>query len=212
MPKSRTKIAELAQRTWCAPGEQVVWAVNRTGHLGSTIGTTRTAPHTALDHTPELHAPEPAWPLPTRAVGENRFHRDEWAHDPAIWGWAHGTHPGHTAARWADLFGAGHDECWLLLSTHRLALVVEADLTHPPEPSSAGLVGRVLSRGPRQPDTPPLTTWWEAPAHHATYTATPLGRADQPEWFVRITFPDNSHFEFRDPHAEQSITTAHANL
>ncbi|MFI9811303.1 hypothetical protein [Saccharothrix variisporea] len=211
MPKSRTKLAEIAQKTWCARGEQVVWAVNRDGHVGSTVGSTRTAPHVPVGQVPEVHVSEPEWPLPTRAVGEGRFHLDEWAHDPAIWGWAHAAHPGQAAARWADLFTAGADECWLLLSNRRLALVVESGLTQPEQPSG-GLLGKVLTRSPQRPDGPPLVMWWEAPAGDARYTAAPLGREVQPRWFVRVAFPDGSRFEFRDAQAEQSVVTAYANL
>ncbi|GAA3845188.1 hypothetical protein GCM10022243_09370 [Saccharothrix violaceirubra] len=209
MARSRTKIAELARKHWCAPGEQVVWAVNRDAHLGSTVGATVTAPHVVLGQVPELHVADPAWPLPTRAVASGRFHRDEWVHDPAVWGWAH-ARPGHLAAHWADLFTAARDECWLLLTSRRSALVVEGGRTRPAEPPASGLLGHFRTRG--APEGPPLVTLWEGPAGVPRYTAVPLGRQVRPEWFVRIAFPDGSRFEFRDAQAERSVRTAYLNL
>ncbi|MGW4114071.1 hypothetical protein ACWEFJ_24645 [Actinosynnema sp. NPDC004786] len=210
MPKNRLKIGEVAQRRWVGPGEQVVWVVDPEGHVGSTVGPTRAAPHRSA--TAALEVPEPEWPLPTRAVAEGRFHHDEWVHDPAVWAWAHARGPEQAAARWADLFTAGRDECRLLLTNRRLALVVDGEATRPAAPASGGLLGRVRGLGQSSPDVPPLVTWWESPVAAARLQAVPLGRLARPEWFVRIAFPDGSTFEFRDAQAEQSIRTAHANL
>ncbi|MBB5802846.1 hypothetical protein F4560_002614 [Saccharothrix ecbatanensis] len=210
MPKNRLKIGEIAQQRWVGPGEQVVWVVDPEGHVGSTIGPTRTAPHRT--DTAALDVTVPEWPLPTRAVGEGRFHHDEWVHDPAVWAWAHAPGPDRIAARWADLFTAGRDECRLLLTNRRLALVVDGEATRPAAPASGGLLGRVRSLGQSQPDAPALVTWWEGPVTTARPEAVPLGRAVQPEWFVRLAFADGSTFEFRDAQAEQSVRTAHANF
>jgi hypothetical protein len=207
VPKSRYKLAEIAQQRWVAPGEQVVWAVGREGHVGSAVGT----PHRVVGEVPSVDLPEPDWPLPTAAVGSNRCHNDEWAHDPAVWGWAHARQPGQVAVRWADLFTAGRDECWLLLTNRRLALVVEGEVAVPAEPASGGLLGRVRSIGQSR-DVPPLVTWWEAPVTSARFTPVPLGRHVRPEWFVRVAFGDGSAFDFRDAQAEQSVRTAYVNI
>ncbi|HEX6343552.1 hypothetical protein [Umezawaea sp.] len=201
MPKSRTKLAEIAQKHWCATGEQIVWAVNAGGHVGSAAG----VPHRPAGQVPAAAVPEPDWPLPTEAVSTGRFRRDEWVHDPAVWGWATGP---ATAAAWADLFAVGRDECWLLLSNRRLALVVEGTLTAPAP--TGGLLGRVRTLG-QDRDAPPLVTWWESPVT-ARFRAVPLGRRVEPEWFVRVEFTDGSTFDFRDANAEQSVVTAYANL
>lgn len=201
VPRDRFKLAEIAQKHWTAPGEQIVWAVARTGHVGSA----GRAPHVVTGEVPEAELPEPAWPLPTAAVGSGRFCTDEWAHDPAIWGWAHASGPTQTAVRWADLFTAGRDECWLLLSNQRVALVVES-----PEGEQGGFLG--LGRR-QERAVPPLVTWWEAPVGAVRrFLAVPLGRLVQPEWFVRVEFTDGSAFDFRDGQAEQSVRTAYANL
>ncbi|ONI80173.1 hypothetical protein ALI22I_43015 [Saccharothrix sp. ALI-22-I] len=210
MPKNRLKIGEIAQQRWVGPGEQVVWVVDPEGHVGSTVGPSRTVPHRT--GAAALEVPEPEWPLPTRAVGEGRFHNDEWVHDPAVWAWAHAQRPDQAAVRWADLFTAGRDECRLVLTNRRLALVVDGEVTRPAAPASGGLLGRVRALGQSQPDVAPLVTWWDAPVGTARLEAVPLGRQVGPEWFVRIGFPDGSTFEFRDAQAEQSIRTAHANL
>jgi len=201
VPRSRTKLAEIAQKNWCATGEQIVWAVNAQGHVGSAGG----APHVPRGQVPAVAVPEPEWPLPTEAVGSGRFRRDEWVHDPALWGWASGS---GTAAAWADLFAVGRDECWLLLTNRRLALVVEGSITEPAP--TGGLLGLVRNRGPEK-EVPPLVTWWESPVN-ARFRAVPLGRQVKPEWFVRVEFPDGSAFDFRDTNAEQSVVTAYANL
>jgi hypothetical protein len=141
-------------------------------------------------------------------VSTGRFCYDEWAHDPAFWGWAHAQSPAQTAVRWADLFTAGRDECRLLLSNQRLGLVVEGEVLEPNRGS--GLLG--WGRG-SQRDVPRLVTWWEAPVSAARrFVAVPLGRLVEPQWFVRVEFTDGSAFDFRDPQAEQSVRTACANM
>ncbi|WP_157529157.1 hypothetical protein [Nocardia sp. NRRL S-836] len=203
MPRDRVKLAEIAQKHWVRTGEQVVWAVERKGHIGSA----GRAPHVLVGDVPVAGIAEPEWPLPTAAVSSGQFCLDEWAHDPAVWGWAHAQSPAQLAVRWADLFTTGRDECWLLLTSQRLGLVVEGEVL---EPDRGGLLSRV--RG-SQREVPPLVTWWEAPVSVARrFVAVPLGRQVQPEWFVRVEFADGSAFDFRDPQAEQSVRTAYANL
>jgi hypothetical protein len=203
MPRDRLTLAEIAQKHWVRNGEQIVWAVERKGHVGSA----GRAPHAIVGGVPEAGLAEPEWPLPTAAVSSGQFCADEWAHDPAVWGWAHAQSPEQISVRWADLFTAGRDECWLLLSNQRLGLVVEGEVL---EPERGGLLGRV--RGPQR-EIPPLITWWEAPVSAARrFVAVPLGRQVQPEWFVRVEFADGSAFDFRDAQAEQSVRTAYANL
>ena len=203
MPRDRFKLAEIAQKHWVRAGEQIVWAVERKGHVGSA----GKAPHALVGEVPQAEITEPEWPLPTAAVSSGRFCTDEWAHDPAVWGWAHAQSPAQVAVRWADLFTAGRDECWLLLSNQRLGLVVEGEVL---EPDRGGLFGR--ARG-SQREVAPLVMWWEAPVGVARrFLPVPLGRQVWPEWFVRVEFADGSAFDFRDPQAEQSVRTAYANL
>jgi hypothetical protein len=207
MPRDRFKLAEIAQKHWCHTGEQIVWAVERKGHLGSA----GRAPHRITGQVPEADVPEPDWPLPTAPVTGGQFYADEWAHDPAIWGWAHGGQPNQIALRWADLFTAGRDECWLLLSSGRLALVIEGEKLEPG--NDGGLLGRVRGIRQQKVTTAPLVTWWEAPVNVVRqFLAVPLGRLVTPEWFVRVEFVDGSAFDFRDAQAEQSVRTAYANL
>ncbi|MBY8850633.1 hypothetical protein K7G98_20380 [Saccharothrix sp. MB29] len=161
---------------------------------------------------PVLAGAAPAWPLPTAAVAHGRFHLDEWAHDPAVWGWAHARRPDQLAVRFADLFTAGRDECWLLITNRRVALVVEGELAIPGEPESGGLLGRVRSLGQSR-DVPPLVTWWEGPVSTVrAFTPAPLGRHVTPEWFLRLEFADGSAFDLRDDQAEQTVRTLHANF
>jgi len=203
MPRDRFKLAEIAQKHWVRGGEQIVWAIERKGHVGSA----GKAPHALVGDVPAAEIADPEWPLPTVAVSSGKFCTDEWAHDPAVWGWAHAQSPAQIAVRWADLFTAGRDECWLLLSNQRLGLVVEGEVL---EPERGGLFSR--ARGPQR-EVAPLITWWEAPVSAARrFVAVPLGRQVRPEWFVRVEFTDGSAFDFRDPQAEQSVRTAYANL
>jgi hypothetical protein len=208
VPRDRFKLAEIAQKHWTGPGEQIVWAVARTGHVGSA----GRAPHTVTGEVPVVDLPEPAWPLPTAAVGSGRFCTDEWAHDPAVWGWAHAGSPAQIAVRWADLLTAGRDECWLLLTNQRIALVVESEALDREPAGGGGFLGKMRRQG-QDRTGPPLVTWWEAPVGAVRrFSAVPLGRLVQPEWFVRVEFTDGSAFDFRDGQAEQSVRTAYANL
>lgn len=211
MAKSREKLAEIAQRHWMRPDERLAWVAGGRGHVGSTVDTMRTVPHRPIGDRPALHAPTPDWPLPSRSVGDNRFHNDEWAHDPAIWGWCHAQRPEQTAVRFADLFTVGRDQCWLLVTNHRIALVAEGEAAQPDPPARDGLLGRVRALGQTR-DIPPLVTWWEAPITAiGRFTPAPLGRHVRPEWFIRLEFADGSTFDLRDDNAEQAVRTIHAN-
>ena len=97
-----------------------------------------------------------------------------------------GTDGGRIAARWADLFAVGQDECWLVLTNRRLALLVEGAVLNPPS-------GGVLGFGRSGAAAPALVTWWESPVS-ARFTAVPLGREVRSVWFVRVAFPDGSVF------------------
>ena len=78
--------------------------------------------------------------------------------------------------------------------------------------AEVGFLG-MMRRPSRDEDAPPLVTWWEAPVNAVRrFSAMPLGRLVQPEWFVRVEFTDGSAFDFRDSQAEQSVRTAYANL
>lgn len=207
MPRDRFKLAEIAQKHWCDDGEQIVWAVQRQGHVGSA----GRAPHSVAGQVPGADVTEPDWPMPTAPVSSGQFCADEWAHDPAIWGWAHATQTNQTAVRWADLYTAGRDECWLLLSSRRLALVIEGEKLE--SGNDGGFLGRVRGIGQQKSAAAPLVTWWETPVSAVRrFTAVPLGRLITPEWFVRVEFADGSAFDFRDSQAEQSVRTAYANL
>jgi hypothetical protein len=206
VPRSRAGLADSARRNWCDDGERLVWAVEARGHVGSTVGVVRCAPHVPINEVPDVELPEPVWPLPTDAVTSGLARADEWVHDPALWGWAHAQDPARTAVTWADLFAVGGDRCRLLLTSRRVALVLEGGLAEP----SGGVLGRVRALG-RDREEPPLVTWWEAPvAEVLRVVAVPLGRMVAPEWFVRVEFTDGSAFEFRDEQAEQSVRTAYA--
>ena len=202
MPKSRANLAEIAQRCWCDEQEQVVRVVEAQGHVGSTIGVVRAAPHVPINEVPDVEVPEPGWPLPTDAVTSGLARADEWVHDPAMWAWAYARHPARTAVTWADLFTVGRDACGLLLTSRRVALVVASGVVEPEPAPSGGVLGRVKAFG-RDREEPSLVTWWEAPvAEVLRFVAVPLGRMVVPEWFVRVEFADGSAFDFRDGRAE----------
>jgi hypothetical protein len=212
VPKSRAKLAEIAQRHWCNEHEQLVWAVTAQGYVGSTVGVVRAAPHAPVNEVPDVEVPEPGWPLPTDAVTSGLTRGDEWVHDPAMWAWAYAQDPARTAVTWADLFTVGRDECLLLLTGRRVALVVDSAVVEPGSAPTGGLLGRVRAFG-QDREEPSLVTWWEAPvAEVRRFVAVPLGRMVVPEWFVRVEFTDGSAFDFRDDRAEQSVRTACANL
>lgn len=165
------------QLAWCRPGERLLARTKPAGHFGSTIAGRHTAPHRALGHTPEPTEPVPPLALPTKAVGEGRFHDDEWAHDPSMWGWAHADDPGRLAVRLADLLTAGRGEVTLLLSSQRLAVA----RTHQP-----------------------FTVWFEADVRHLR-AIRPFGllTADRNLEFLRADFADGSVLMWQAPRARR---------
>ncbi|GAA4869330.1 hypothetical protein [Saccharopolyspora cebuensis] len=197
MLKDPFALDEIAARTWCRPGEELLWRIGpRRGHVASDIAGRRSAPHHAGDRiaAPRLEAPD--WPVPSEPVGEGRYHGDEWAHDPSIWAQARAGDPRAAAARCADGLAAGQADAWLVLSAQRLAVVVAE--SHAPEPAAGGWLARAKSfaenavPGSRTEDVA-LTTLWEIPGssiHH--FDAVPAGREIEPQWFGLIAFHDGS--------------------
>jgi hypothetical protein len=118
MPKDRFRLAEIAQKHWCRNGEQMVWTVERKGHIGSADK----APHAVVGEVPAVELAETAWPLPTTAVSSGQFCTDERAHDPTVWGWAHAQHATHTAS---DNRSVAEFGC----EVHRARLLVSATST-----------------------------------------------------------------------------------
>jgi len=174
------------QLAWCHPGEQLLARARPAGHIGSTIAGETTAPHRPRTTTPEATEPPPPAPLPTKAVAEGRFHDDEWAHDPSIWGWAYADEPGRLAVRLADLLTAGRGEATLLISSRRLAVA----RTHQP-----------------------FTVWFEADVRHVR-AVRPFGllTADRSLDFLRADFADGSALVWNAPRARKEAKTVRVGL
>lgn len=174
------------QLAWCRPGERLLARTKPAGHFGSTVAGRLTAPHRPLSPTPELTEAAAPLPLPTKAVGEGRFHDDEWAHDPSMWGWAYADDPGRLAVRLADLLTAGRGEVTLLLSSQRLAVA----RTHQP-----------------------FTVWFEADVRHVR-AVRPFGllTAERSLDFLRADFADGSALVWQAPRARRDAKTVRVGL
>ncbi|SHG85908.1 hypothetical protein [Streptoalloteichus hindustanus] len=231
MIKNRLRIAEVAQKDWAGPREKLVWLFGGVPNpaVCSTVGQEHRAPHVPMGSVPALRAPEPLLPPPSAVVRNGRFWNDEWAHDPKVWAWAYAARPDQLAVRLADHLVAGADATWGLLSTERIAVIIESRYVGDPEPAEpteetpgGGLFGRArsLTKGVQslldRPEEKPrrqVVSLWEASAGAiGRISAVPRGRGLSPAWFARVDFVDGSAFEFASKSACQDVETAHLNL
>lgn len=230
MPSSSKSTFEpLVRAHWALPDERLIGLMGWAGYLGTTVGSAHRAPHVPLGPVARTSLGEPDWPLPTRAVAEGRFCADEWAHDPAIWAWAHAAGPDAIALGCADHLAAGPGETWVVLSSRRLAVLVETRfVTERPvvdlgPPAARGLLGRARTLRQQVVDRfdagdptggPSVTCWWERPLDAVReFRAVPAGRVPgQPEWFFRVAFTDGSALDVRMPDAEKFLPVVLRNL
>ncbi|MEV0054174.1 hypothetical protein AB0H34_27170 [Saccharopolyspora shandongensis] len=221
MLKDPFKLEKLAAQTWCRPGETLLFRIGpRWGHIAFDIGGRRGAPHEHGGRIPLESATVPEWPLPTEAVAAGHYHGDEWVHDPSIWVWAHAPNPTAVAVECADGLAAGTADAWLVLSNHRLAVVMSSSAAEKAEqggePQSGGWLSRAKSiakdaQALVQSDAESLLTLWEAPStviHH--FDALPMGREVEPAWFGKIAFQDGSKVLIRMDNkvGAESVVTA----
>ncbi|GAA2802790.1 hypothetical protein [Saccharopolyspora taberi] len=218
--RDRFKLQKLLETHWCLPGEQLLFLVggeHKRGWLGATVAGRRHVPHRVPGPADGV---EPPWPVVNPALEAGEFLADEWVHDPAVWGWFHADAPDRAAARCAGALAAGKHFAWLVCSTSRVAVVVEADelaaAKTEPEPASGfgGLLGRAKAlTGAKPEDGAPVEPWWEWPtAQVARFSSAGLGRAAVPVQFFRIEFADRSVLEFRIADAPKLVELVHTNL
>ncbi|MER5390969.1 hypothetical protein [Saccharopolyspora sp. NPDC002686] len=203
MLKDPFKLEKIAAKTWCGPGEKLLWRIGpRWGHVAFDVAGRRGAPHQHDGGTRSSTVPE--WPLPTEAVATGRYHGDEWVHDPSIWAYVHAPHPSAVAAGCADGLVAGQTDAWLVLSDQRLAVVVAASAIDEPAKKSGW-----LSRGKSEEET--LRSLWEAPiAAIRHFGALQMGREVEPVWIGQVAFQDGSTVLIRMENevAAESVVTA----
>ncbi|WP_073489571.1 hypothetical protein [Streptoalloteichus hindustanus] len=156
-------------------------------------------------------------------VREGRFWNDEWVHDTAVWGWAYAQRPDHLAIRLADHCVAGRAASTLVLTTHRLAVVIETSLLGEPTPepgdepeTGRGILGKALTLAKSfrsdeggddkasRSEAPVVATLWETPVN-AIRGFRPLdkGRSVSVVEYLVIDFVDGSVLEFAAPHVSQ---------
>ena len=203
MLKDPLKLEKLAARTWCRQGEALLMRIGpRWGHVAFDIGGRRGAPLEHGGRIPLRSARVPEWSLPTETVATGRYHGDEWVHDPSIWAWVHAPNPAAAAVGCADGLAAGGADAWLVLSNHRIAVVMAASAAQEPEPAAEQESGGWLSRAKSiakgaqalvRSEEESLLTLWEAPSSVIhRFGALPMGRDVEPVWFGQIAFQDGS--------------------
>ncbi|SHG85783.1 hypothetical protein [Streptoalloteichus hindustanus] len=221
-------VAQL-QSGWLAPHERPI-LVRWPGHVASTIGNSRLVPHVPQGSTPPTRAPQLRAEIHP-AVREGRFWNDEWVHDPATWGWAYAQRPDQLAIRLADHCVAGRAASVLVLTTHRLAVVIETKFFGEPEPepegqqetsTGGGLFGKAMAlarslqsnedgdgKEPK-PEVPLLTTLWEVPLSAVRgFRPIPKGRDLEHIWHLAIDFADGSMLEFFAEYAQSDVLHIH---
>ncbi|HEY8374754.1 MAG TPA: hypothetical protein VIL00_18640 [Pseudonocardiaceae bacterium] len=215
MARTVVEIITFAQKQWCQPDEQVIMAAQTRGLVLCTLGTQWRAPHVPVGQVPPVDLPESPERRLHEVVVRGAFLGDEWVHDPHVFAWARGQAPQQAAIRMADLLAHGREETWQVLTTRRLAVVMESRFARPPQPQPAegkseaeqgkggGLFGlaRSLVREVRgvfggEPALE-LTTLWEHPAARLrNIHLLQLGRTPQPREFVRLEFDDGSVLDY----------------
>ena len=223
--RDRYKLQKALEDSWCRPGEKLVFLVgaeSKRGWLGADVGGRRQVPHQRTSPAEEL---EPPWPAVNPALTAGEFLADEWVHDPAVWGWFHADDPSRAAARCGDALSAGRHFSWLVCSTYRLAVVVEADelaaeKQSEPAAEQASGFGGLLNKAkaftaskPEASATAPIEQWWEWPTSQvARFTHVGMGRTSPAVQFFRIEFADRSVLDFRIEDAPKLVDLVHANL
>ncbi|AUS78575.1 hypothetical protein C1701_09555 [Actinoalloteichus sp. AHMU CJ021] len=223
---SRELTARALSRTWTRAerGELLLAVLGGpgAGHLGSSLGGRTHLPHRPTAPSALATNTDIARPALTAPLAAGGWSDDEWAHDPAMWGWITGVDPGDHAVRLGDALTHAGARCRLALSNRRLAVLVEAGEVASGEPAQAsprgheaGFAGRLggLLRQVRggagergvvalhEVDRPELRS----------VSAAPLGRAALPEWFLGFTFVDGSSLLVRHEDPEQLVETLRLN-
>ncbi|WP_258341882.1 hypothetical protein [Saccharopolyspora gregorii] len=209
--------AKLREK-WAADGEELRWLVlPEQGYVGSTVSGRTSVPHEPLNDVEPSHVDRTGWPLPSDLVTSGRYLGDEWADDPSIMWWAVADDPGRAAVRFGDHLTAVVGEAFLVLSSERLAVVVEQGKVgsrRPEQPgASSGWFGKVRSAAAQvQQAAEGIAALKDAKHPHSYFEVpisqvrgvrfAPMGRNIPRAAFLRIDFADGSALFARHYEAE----------
>lgn len=210
----REKWEKLLAEQWVDSAEKVLWVhIGQQAHTASVIDGRPHVPHAPQGEVPRTNLEAPEWPLPSEAVATGRFMGDEWADDPSIGWWATATRPDQDAVRFADHLAVGYDQAFLVASSTRLAVVVEADILAEPkeEPAteSKGWFGKARRAVAQAQSTAEdlsskfgnrnsVVSFHEVDVQRVRGMQTlRFGRGIPRQHFLRIDFTDGSHLLIR---------------
>lgn len=222
MARSNSAMSKLLVKSWCGQGEQLVYLfgdAERDGYVASSTGGRTLVPHVVTGEAVRVAASERNDRAPMSELAGGNFVGDELVHDPGLWAWAQAGTPDATAVRFADQLAAGGQAARLAITSHRVAVVVDADSLVDPEPASevpSSLLGKaksvVQSVQQRSADGPPVTTCCEAELRSLRgVEPVPMGRGGMPVWFFGVHFADGSRLLCKHAEPAQLVETIRLN-
>ncbi|WP_243793974.1 hypothetical protein [Saccharopolyspora gloriosae] len=202
---------------WLAEGESLSWVLlPEQGYIGSTVGGAHCLPHEPLSGVASSTVDRPEWPLPSEVVGSGAFLDDEWADDPSVLQWVFAGNAEQDAVRFGDHVAEMPGSAFVVLSSSRLAVVVEQGKIAEPagaEPEGKGWLGKARSAAAQvqkaaegitaRKDAKAAVSYHEVPLSRiASMSWAPLGRSIPRSPFLRVDFADGSCLFIRDRAAE----------
>lgn len=211
--KWQKKLAE----EWAVEGESLIWLLlPEQGYVGSTVAGASRLPHEPSANTSASTVDTPGWPLPSEVVSSGSYLDDEWADDPSAMWWVFAGAREQDAVRFGDHLAAMPGVAFVVLSSSRLAVVVEQSMIaeQPAEVAeSKGWLGKARSAAAQvqkaaegiasRKDAKTAVSYFEVPLSQvASMSWTPLGRSVPRSPFLRVDFTDGSCAFIRNDGAE----------
>ncbi|MFR9730148.1 hypothetical protein ACL03H_13035 [Saccharopolyspora sp. MS10] len=201
---------------WVAEGESLIWLLlPEQGYAGSVVAGQVQLPHEPRSDVTPSTVDDPAWPLPSEVVSSGAFLDDEWADDPSVMWWAFGAGPELDAVRFVDHLAVMPGVAFVVLSSSRLAVVVEQGkiAERPVEAGGGGWLGKAKAAAAQvqktaeslasRKDAKVAVSHFEVPLSRVgAMSWAPLGRSVPRSPFLRIDFSDGSCLFIRNAGAE----------
>ncbi|MGW5647970.1 hypothetical protein ACWEV3_00835 [Saccharopolyspora sp. NPDC003752] len=212
----REKWKPLLEQHWVAERESVLWIqLPSQGYVGSVVAQRVNVPHAPMSAVRRSLVGAPNWPLPSELVTSGAFLADEWADDPSIMWWVLSAAPELDAALFGDHIANVPGEAFVVLTTHRLAVVVAGKQLAAAEPeahSAGGFFDRAravvhqvqrAAEGISSQSGDAPVSYFEVPlARIARMHAVRLGRSIPNSGFLRMDFADGSTLFVRSGDAD----------